>query len=101
MNDNLIMEHVFKVSNTQCGGCEDTIVSRLRDVSGVLAAKADIETGEVWVQYDLSRVRFEALPPVVAAAGFPRVFKFSDEHHQDYLWRQKEEALLNEALNNS
>ncbi|MDQ6972224.1 MAG: heavy-metal-associated domain-containing protein, partial [Mariprofundaceae bacterium] len=59
------MERDFKVDNTQCEGCEATIVNQLMGMPGVLAAKADAETGMVWVQYDPAKVRFDALPSVV------------------------------------
>jgi len=95
MQENMKLEREFQVDNTQCEGCENNIENRLLAVAGVLAAKVDFETGKVWVQYDLARVRFDALPPVVKEAGFPRIFRFSEEHHRDYLWRQQEEDILN------
>jgi len=93
----MVMEGSFRVDKTQCEGCETTIEKRLLDIPWVLEAKAEAKIGKVWVRYDLTRVRFDALSPVVREAGFPRVFEFSDEHHQDFLWRQKEEAALQGA----
>ncbi len=97
MKDAIVMERSFQVGKTQCEGCEATIEKRLLAVAGVLEAKADSKTGKVRVRYDLAHVRFDTLPPIAEAAGFPRVFEFSDEHHQDFLWKQKEEAALQEA----
>ncbi len=93
----IVMERSFRVGKTQCEGCEVTIEKHLLAVQGVLDAKVDANTGKVRVRYDLTRVRFDELPAAVREAGFPRVFEFSDEHHQDFLWSQKEEAALNEA----
>lgn len=98
MEDNMVMERSFQVDKTQCEGCKATIEKQLLAVPGVLEAKADDKTGKVWVCYDPTRVRFDALPPIVEAAGFPRIFEFSDEHHQDFLWSQKEEATMQKAI---
>lgn len=98
MEDNMVMERSFQVDKTQCEGCEATIKQRLLAVLGVLEAKADDKTGKVWVCYDPTRVRFDTLPIIVEAAGFPRVFEFSEEHHQDFLWSQKEEAAVQKAM---
>jgi len=95
MQDNMVMEREFLVDGTRCEGCESNIEQHLLAVPGVLAAKVEAETGKVWVQYDLTKVRFDALPPVVDAAGFRRIFEFNEERHQDYVWQEKEEALLN------
>jgi len=97
MDDNTVMERSFRVDKTQCEGCEATIEKHLLAVPGVLEAKAEDKTGKVWVRYDVTLVRFVTLPPIVMEAGFPRVFEFSDDHHQDYLWSQKEETLLRKA----
>lgn len=95
MKNNMVMERDFKVDETQCEGCESNIEKRLLAAPGVLAAKVEAETGKVWIQYDVSKVRFDALPPIVEEAGFRRIFKLSEERHQDYIWREKEEELLN------
>lgn len=97
LHDAIVMERSFMVDKTQCEGCEATIEKHLLAVPGVLEVKADDKTGKVWVRYDVTRVRFDTLPAIVEEAGFPRVFELSDEHHQDYLWEQKEEAALREA----
>jgi len=97
MEDHMVMERSFQVDKTQCEGCETTIEKQLLTVPGVLEAKAEDKTGKVWVRYDVTLVRFDTLPQIVRAAGFPRVFEFSDEHHQDYLWEQKEESVLRDA----
>ncbi len=98
MEDNMVMERGFQVDKTQCEGCEATIEKQLLAVPGVLEAKADDKTGKVWVRYDPAQVRFDALPPIVEAVGFPRIFEFSDEHHQDFLWGQKEEVVVRKAM---
>lgn len=97
MENNIVMERSFQVDNTQCEGCAATIEKQLLAVPGVLEVKAEDKTGKVWVRYDVTLVRFGTLPQIVRDAGFPRVFELSDEHHQDYLWEQKEEAVLREA----
>jgi len=96
MDDNTVMERSFLVDKIQCEGCAATIEKHLLAVPGVLEAKADDKTGKVWICYDPARVRFNALPPIVETAGFPRIFEFSDEHHQDYLREQQEESVLRE-----
>jgi len=97
MEDSMVMERSFQVDKTQCEGCKDTIEKHLLAVPGVLEVKAEDKSGKVWVRYDVTLVRFDTLPQIVRAAGFPRVFEFSDEHHQDYLWEQKEESVLRDA----
>ena len=97
MDDNIVLERSFRVDKTQCEGCETTIEKHLLAVPGVLETKADDKTGKVWVRYDVTLVRFDTLPQIVRKAGFPRIFGFSDEHHQDFLWEQKEDAILREA----
>jgi len=97
MEDNIVLERSFQVDKTQCEGCKATIEKQLLAVTGVLEVKAEDKIGKVWVRYDVTLVRFDTLPQIVRDAGFPRVFELSDEHHQDYLWEQKEESLLNVA----
>lgn len=96
MNDKLIMEREFRVDKIQCEGCEATIEKLLLHQDGVI--KVRVLSGTVHVSYNPLLVRFDALPKVTEEAGFPRFFRFSEEHHQDYLWRQEEEKIISRFL---
>ena len=40
------------ITTMDCGGCQKTIETKLKDASGVLEFKTDLPTKEVWVKYD-------------------------------------------------
>ncbi|MDQ6987838.1 MAG: heavy-metal-associated domain-containing protein [Mariprofundaceae bacterium] len=99
MEMNVLMERCFFVDKIQCQGCESTIEQHLTNCPGVSEVKVIAGSGKVIVRYNPLRVRFEALPKIIEQAGFPRFFQFSEEHHQDYLWQQEEDVVIQKALN--
>jgi len=93
-----LMERSFFVDKIQCEGCESTIEQHLLACPGVSAAKVISGSGKVIVRYDPVRVRFAALPKIIGEAGFARIFQFSEEHHQDYIWSQEEDVVIQKSL---
>jgi len=93
-----LMERGFFVDKIQCEGCESTIEGHLMACPGVSEVKVISATGKVIVRYNPLRVRFKALPDIIAEAGFSRIFQFSEEHHQDYLWHQEEDVVIQKAM---
>lgn len=98
MNSEVVLERSFLVDKIQCEGCEANIEKHLLAQQGVLEAKVEPGTGKVCVRYNPLLIRFDVLPKIVDEAGFPRLFRFTEEHHQDYLWREKEEEVVSQAL---
>jgi len=92
-----LMERGFFVDKIQCEGCESTIEGHLMACPGVSEVKVISGTGKVIVRYDPLRVRFKTFPKIIEDAGFSRVFQFSEEHHQDYLWSQEEDVVIQKA----
>ncbi|MDH4275790.1 MAG: heavy-metal-associated domain-containing protein [Gammaproteobacteria bacterium] len=59
----------FNVANVKCGGCADTIRSKLAAENGVAHVAVDIKTGHVEVQgAGLQRAR---LAQALKSAGYP------------------------------
>ncbi len=94
----VVMERSFFVDKIQCEGCESTIEQQLLACPGVSEAKVIPGTGKVIVRYNPLRVRFKTLPGIVDEAGFSRIFQFSEEHHQDYIWSQEEDVIIQKAM---
>ena len=45
-------EETLKVNGMMCNGCENTVVNAIKDVEGVIEAKASHQDGTVSVKYD-------------------------------------------------
>lgn len=44
------MKHIIEVENIKCGGCANTIESRLRKLDGVTDVQVEVEQGRVTVE---------------------------------------------------
>ena len=63
------MKHIIEVENIKCGGCANTIETRLRKLEGVTQVSVDIEQGRVSVDAtDHSR---EQLVKSLLQSGYP------------------------------
>jgi mercuric ion binding protein len=66
---------VLEVSGMNCSLCPITVRKALERVSGVLQAKADLDTQRAEATYDPEKVSPEALATAVTNAGFPAKVK--------------------------
>jgi len=45
------MQYDFKVENIKCGGCTNTIITKLREIDGVKDVNVNIDDNEVNIAY--------------------------------------------------
>jgi len=63
------MQHIINVENIKCGGCANTIETRLRKLEGVSRVSVDIEQGRVSV--DATDDNREQLVSTLLQSGYP------------------------------
>lgn len=63
------------VQNMTCGGCALTVKRALKQVDGVIEAKADYGTHSATVTFDPGKATLEALTRATTRAGFPSTVK--------------------------
>jgi len=63
------MKHIIEVENIKCGGCANTIETRLRKLDGVTQISVDIEQGRVSV--DATDDSREQLVSMLLQSGYP------------------------------
>ena len=63
------MKHIIDVENIKCGGCANTIETRLQKIDAVTQVSVDVEQGQVTIEAaDDSR---EQLVETLLASGYP------------------------------
>jgi copper chaperone len=60
----------FNVPDMSCGHCKAAVEDELNKLSGVEAARADVEKGTVEVSYDETKVTTEDLEGAILEAGY-------------------------------
>jgi copper chaperone len=60
----------LSVSGMKCGGCENTVISKLSAVDGVLAVKASHQEKRVDVDYDPAKLDQDDIEDIITDAGF-------------------------------
>jgi copper chaperone len=63
------MKHIIEVENIKCGGCANTIETRLRKLEGVTQVNVEIEHGRVSV--DAADDSREQLVRTLLQSGYP------------------------------
>ncbi len=62
----------IKVDNLKCGGCANTILKKMSDLSGVKKVDVDIDLSEITVDYNDSIVSSESLITKLSSLGYPQ-----------------------------
>ncbi|GAB6100128.1 hypothetical protein JCM16358_20070 [Halanaerocella petrolearia] len=60
----------FEVNGMSCGNCKQTIKSAVTKLEGVEEATVDLESEQVTVKFDKSKVELSAIKDEVRAAGY-------------------------------
>ena len=60
----------IKVSGMKCGGCENTVNSRLSGIDGILSVAASHQNKLVVVEYDPSKIDLDEIEDTITEAGF-------------------------------
>jgi len=63
------MKHIIDVENIKCGGCANTIETRLQKIDAVTQVSVDVEQGQVTVEADDDSR--EQLIATLLASGYP------------------------------
>jgi copper chaperone CopZ len=58
------------VSGMKCGGCENNVLSKLSQLSGVISVKASHQDKQVDVEYDQELIDIEEIEDAIIDAGF-------------------------------
>ncbi|MGZ4958045.1 MAG: heavy-metal-associated domain-containing protein [Methylomonas sp.] len=58
------------VTGMKCGGCENTVTTKLTALSGVLSVKASHADKRVDVEFDPSQVDLDDIEDAITDAGF-------------------------------
>lgn len=63
------MLHRLRLENIKCGGCANTIVSKLTQLDGVSQVAVDYQQG--WVSFDSDQEQLTAIKSLLLALGYP------------------------------
>ena len=66
----LMMEVTLKVQGMTCGHCKQSVNNALKDLDGVHAVEVNLESGNVDVSYEDSRVSKEKLTEAIEEQGY-------------------------------
>ena len=58
------------VTGMKCGGCENTVSTKLSALSGIISVKASHQDKRVDVEYDSSQIDLDAIEDAIIAAGY-------------------------------
>ena len=58
------------VIGMKCGGCENTIVTKVSEIAGVRAVKASHKEQRVDVEFDPAQTDLDEIEDVISDAGF-------------------------------
>lgn len=58
------------VTGMKCGGCENTVTTKLTALNGVLSVKASHQDKRVDVEFDPAQVNLDDIEDAIAEAGF-------------------------------
>jgi mercuric ion transport protein len=70
MKTETIKKEAYLVEGMTCSGCERTISKVVSNIEGVAAAKADLNTSTVSVEYDPSKVTIDRIKEAVNKVGY-------------------------------
>jgi copper chaperone len=60
----------LNVLGMKCGGCENSLKTKLSELPGVISVNASHQDKKVVVEYDPERVNLEQIGEIIDAAGF-------------------------------
>ncbi len=60
----------ISVSGMKCGGCENSIVSKVSVIAGVISVSASHTAKQVDVEFDPAQVNLDQIEDVISDAGF-------------------------------
>lgn len=60
----------ISVSGMKCGGCENTIKTKLSSIDGVLVVEASHKDKRVDVEFDPAKIDMDEIEDAIADAGF-------------------------------
>ncbi len=60
----------INVTGMKCGGCENTIKSKLSEIAGVLTVNASHQAKRVDVEFDPEQIDLEEIEDAIMEAGF-------------------------------
>ncbi len=58
------------VTGMKCGGCENTVTTKLTALDGVLSVKASHQDKRVDVEYDPTQIDLDDIEDAITEAGF-------------------------------
>ncbi len=63
-------EITLAVTGMKCGGCENTVQTKLQDLDGVESVDASHQENTVTVHYDATRVDLDSIKQAITDAGY-------------------------------
>ncbi len=63
-------EVTLTVTGMKCGGCENTVKTKLQGLDGVLSVAASHKDNTVTIQYDAARADLDGIKQIIADAGY-------------------------------
>jgi copper ion binding protein len=63
-------ERTLHVQGMTCDACIETVEKVITDISGVERALADLDNGQVHVQYDNNQVKLDQLEQAIKNSGY-------------------------------
>lgn len=67
------MKVKLTVKSMDCGGCLDQVEEAAKGLLGVISAKVNLETSEVSLEYDESKVSLSDIREAIEKTGFETV----------------------------
>jgi copper chaperone len=61
---------VLTVTGMKCGGCENTVKTKLQAVDGVISVAPSFRENQVTVEFDNEKLNLDTIKSVITLAGF-------------------------------
>jgi copper chaperone len=68
--NNMSETSVLTVTGMKCGGCENTVKTKLQAVEGVISVALSFKENQVTVEFDTEKLNLDAIKSVITQAGF-------------------------------
>jgi copper chaperone len=66
----MIESATLTVTGMKCGGCENSVITKLKTVDGIKSASASSKEKEVKVEFDTIKTSLKAIANAITDAGY-------------------------------
>ncbi len=66
----MVDSSALTVTGMKCGGCENTVKTKLQELDGVISVAPSFKENQVTVEFDNEKVDLDTIKSVITQAGF-------------------------------